>query len=254
MRIDIVTAFPEYFYSPLEVGLMRRALEHGYLKVELHNLRDYSENKHGKIDDYPYSGGPGMVLQAPPILKTVEELGKNLPYKPEIILFSSTGIPLNSSLAEDLSNREGLLIICGHYEGIDERVKESLSPLEISLGDYIISGGEAASLILIEAIARFIPGIISEESLEEESFAENLLEYPQYTRPVECEGLTVPNILISGNHNKFKRWMMKESLKRTLVLRPDLLKKRSLSKDDLITIKEIISEIISLVDGLNSPN
>lgn len=246
MRIDIITAFPEYFYSPLEVGLIRRALELELIKVELHNLRDFSGNKHGKIDDYPYRGGPGMILQAPPIIDSVKAIINNLKSSPEIILFSSSGIPLTTCLAKILAEKENLIILCGHYEGVDERVKELFNPLEISLGDYVISGGEAAALILIEAITRLIKGVLQEETLKEESFNENLLEYPQYTRPLECEGLVVPDVLRSGDHQKIKRWLLKESLKRTLVIRPDLIVNRSFNREEKEIIKEIISETILL--------
>ncbi|MBT9164206.1 MAG: tRNA (guanine-N(1)-)-methyltransferase [candidate division WS2 bacterium] len=248
MRIDIITAFPEYFYSPLEVGIIRKALEEELLKVELHNLRNFSSDKHGKIDDYPYSGKPGMIIKAPIVLEAVNNVQNLLPYTPKVVLFTSTGVKLNNSIARNLSEKDGLILICGHYEGIDERVKEHFSPLEISIGDYIISGGEAAALVLIEAIIRFLPAVIKRESYEEESFENNLLEYPQYTRPPEFAGMEVPEILLSGNHQDVSKWLLKESLKRTLLLRPDLIKNRYFSKSELDIIDIIFKEFVELVN------
>lgn len=248
MRIDIITAFPEYFYSPLEVGIVRKALEMELLKIELHNLRNFSSERHGKIDDYPYSGKPGMIIKAPIVLEVVNNIQNLVPYTSKVVLFTSTGVKLNNSIARNLSDNDGLILICGHYEGIDERVKEQLSLFEVSIGDYIISGGEAAALVLIEAVIRFLPSLIKRESYEEESFENNLLEYPQYTRPPEFAGLEVPKTLLSGNHQDVSKWLLKESLKRTLLLRPDLIKNRYFSKNELELIDTIFNEFIELIN------
>ncbi len=247
MRIDIVTAFPEYFYSPFEVGIIRKALEEELLKVELHSLRNFSSDRHGTIDDYPYSGKPGMIIKAPIVLEAVNNIYKLVPFTPKVVLFTSTGVKLNNSIARNLSENDGLVLICGHYEGIDDRVKEQFSPLEVSIGDYIISGGEAAALVLIEAVVRFLPAVIKRESYEEESFENSLLEYPQYTRPPEFAGLKVPEILLTGNHQDISRWLLKESIKRTLLLRPDLIKNRHFSKSELELIDIIFQEFVELV-------
>lgn len=235
MRIDIVTLFPEMFRGPLDSSILGRARERGLLTIRLWNIRDFADDRHGTVDDAPYGGGPGMVLKAPPVYRAVETIwaeaggdGK----RPHTILLTPQGTPLQQARVRELARLPHLVLICGHYEGMDERVRY-LADEEISIGDYILTGGELPAMVLVDAVARFVPGVLGEDaSAAEDSFSDGLLEYPQYTRPVEFRGMRVPDVLLSGDHERIRRWRRQQSLRRTLERRPDLLFKATLSDED----------------------
>jgi tRNA (guanine37-N1)-methyltransferase len=241
MRIDILSIFPEFFESPLSVGIIKRAQNKGKVLIEVHNLRDYAKKKgyHQQVDDYPYGGGPGMVLKVEPIYYAVEAITKKYG-RPYSILLSPDGELFTQYKANQLAKREHILLICGHYEGIDERASELCADTEISIGDYILSGGEAAALVIIDAITRLIPGVLgNKESIRNGPY---LLDYPQYTRPREFFNLRVPEVLLSGNHKEIAKWRRKEALKRTLKRRPELID-LALKESYCLSQKEIDSLI-----------
>lgn len=222
MRIDILTIFPDMF-SAFNESIIKRAREKGILNINIHDIREYSLDKHKKVDDYPYGGGAGMVMMAEPIVRAIEHV-KNFNMG-KVIFLGARGKTFNQERALKLSKEQGLIFICGHYEGIDERVYNYIDE-EISLGDFILTGGEMAAIPIVDCISRFIPGVLSSsESLEEESFSKNTLEYPQYTKPREFRGVNVPEVLLSGHHLNIKKWRECESLRITKELRPDLLEK-----------------------------
>lgn len=235
MRIDVLTIFPEMFHSPLNTSILKRAIEKGILEVELTNFRDYATDKHRRVDDYPFGGGAGMVMKPEPIVRAwsaVRKKAKDGIYS-RTILLSPQGKLFNQQLAWELSKEEHLILICGHYEGVDERVHNLIPIEEISIGDYILTGGELGALIIIDAVARLLPGVLGDESsAKEETFTDGLLEYPQYTRPREFLGHQVPEILLSGNHAKIREWRRLQSIIRTKERRPDLLEKASLSPEE----------------------
>lgn len=221
-EIDIVTLFPEFFESPLRQSLLKRAQADGLIKIRVHNLRDWARDKHHKVDDTPFGGGPGMVFKIEPVHECLKEIGAGS-WK---VLMDAHGESLSPELAKGLAGKKKIVLIAGHYEGMDYRIKENLVDQMISIGDFITMGGEAPALCLIEALTRFIPGVLgNEESLEAESFGGGLLEYPQYTRPREYNGWGVPEILFSGDHAKIKKWRDKTALDLTRKHRPDLAKK-----------------------------
>lgn len=222
MVIDILTLFPESF-APLRQSIIKRAQESGKIKINIINIRDFSKDKHKKCDDYPFGGGAGMLMMAQPVCDAVESV---LDEKSHIVMASPSGQTFNAKIAEELSKEEHLIFICGHYEGIDERVVDIFKPQQISIGDYVLTGGELPTMVIIDALCRFVEGVISNDSLQEESFSNNLLEYPQYTRPSLFRGLSVPEVLLSGNHKEIARWREEQALKKTKKLRPDLLKKQ----------------------------
>jgi tRNA (guanine37-N1)-methyltransferase len=247
LRCDVITLFPEMVTPVLESSILKRAREKGLLEVNVHNLRDYAADKHKVADDLPYGGGAGMVMKAEPILRAVEEIRRPYEQRREtskILLPSPQGRPFTQAYARELAvDRDRLIILCGHYEGIDERVRLLLKPEEVSVGDYVLTGGELPALVLIDAAARLIPGVLGDpESIIEESFAESLLEYPHYTRPAEVRGLTVPEVLLSGHHEEIRRWRRKQALKTTYEKRPDLLKDRQLTLEDQQLLDDIIRE------------
>ncbi|MCG1012413.1 tRNA (guanosine(37)-N1)-methyltransferase TrmD [Tepidanaerobacter sp. GT38] len=233
LKIYILTLFPEFFESPFNVSIIKRAIDNGLIQIELINIRDFSRDKHKKVDDYPYGGGCGMVMKPEPIFEAVEYVEKKIDgQNRRIILLSPQGQVFNTQLARNLSNEKNLIFICGHYEGIDERVKTLITD-EISIGDFILTGGEIPALAIIDAVARFVPGVLgSSQSPEEESFYNGLLEYPQYTRPQVYRGLKVPDVLLSGNHKEIELFRRKEALKRTREKRPDLFEKLKLTDLD----------------------
>jgi len=239
INFEILSLFPEMFESPLDFSLLKKAQEKGLLSICLHDIRDWADDKHKMADDAPYGGGCGMVMKVEPVEKALKAVRK-----PEddsiVVLMTPQGEVLNQKIAAQLATRKNIIIICGHYEGVDERIREHLVDREISIGDYILTGGELAALVLVDAISRFIPDVLGNpQSTGDDSFSENLLEYPQYTRPAQYRGWTVPDVLLSGNHARIERWRKKESLKRTYKRRPDLLKLRELSPED----KKILDEI-----------
>jgi len=225
LRFDIVSIFPGMFESPFADSIIQRAWEEGLLDLRVHDLRDYSLNKHRKVDDTPFGGGVGMVMNVEPIARVIAAIKKEVP-ETRTILLSPGGRPFDQEKAWELSRLPSLTLICGRYEGIDERVRLHFVDEEISIGDYILTGGEIPAMVLVEAISRLVPGVLGDpESIVEESFAGDLLEYPQYTRPRDYQGFKVPEILVSGDHKKIRDWQKAEALKKTARVRPDLLKK-----------------------------
>jgi tRNA (guanine37-N1)-methyltransferase len=237
MRIDIITLFPEICRAPLNESMMKRAQEHGALELRIHNLRDWTRDKHHVVDDAPFGGGRGMVMKPEPIFAAVEDLrsesrktsnaeqSKIENREPKVILMSPTGRRFDQSLATELSHESHLVIVCGHYEGVDHRVVEHLIDEEISIGDYVLTNGAIAAVVLVDAIVRLIPGVLGDEqSAHDDSFREGLLEGPQYTRPAEFRGWKIPEILLSGNHAQIAAWRKEQSKKRTRENRPDLLR------------------------------
>ena len=237
MRIDIVTLFPEICRGPLSESMMKRARENGALELHIHNLRDWTADKHHVVDDAPFGGGQGMVMKAEPVFKAVEELQEKTPNaqrstlnvqlrKPRVILMSPAGRRFDQELARQLSTESHVIIVCGHYEGVDHRVVEHLIDEEISIGDYVVTNGGIAAVVLVDAIVRLIPGVLGDEqSALDDSFREGLLEAPQYTRPAEFRGWRVPEVLLGGNHGEIVKWRKEQSQKRTRENRPDLLEK-----------------------------
>jgi tRNA (guanine37-N1)-methyltransferase len=247
MRCDVITLFPEMVAPVLGSSILKRAQEKGLLNVQVHNLRDYTLDKHKVADDVPYGGGAGMVMKAEPILRAVEQIKAGYEQAGEqirLLLLSPHGRPFTQAYAQHLATEpRRLVILCGHYEGIDERVRVALQPEEVSVGDYVLTGGELPALILIDAAARLIPGVLGDpESIVEESFTDSLLEYPHYTRPADVRGMTVPEVLLSGHHEAIRLWRRKEALRATYEKRPDLLKDRIFTVEDRQLLDDIIRE------------
>ncbi len=240
MRIDILCLFPEMFASPLEQSIIKRAQERGIVDIATHNIRDYTHDKHHTVDDYPYGGGPGMVIKAAPVFEAVEAIKLQLDTSEiPIILLTPQGRLFTQQIARELALHSHLMLICGHYEGIDERVREHLATDEISIGDYVLSNGELAAMVVVDAVVRLIPGVLgSSMSANSESHSNGLLEYPQYTRPRVYKGWSVPSVLLSGNHSEIARWRRCQSVLRTAKRRPDILEKVTLADKE----KEWMSE------------
>lgn len=243
MDIKIFSLFPEMFSGPLGSSLLGKARSKDILNIEVINFREYSTNKHRSVDDYPFGGGAGMVLQPEPVISALRDnLDLNNP-DTEIILMSPQGKVFNQEAACELSKKKRLAFICGHYEGFDERIRAFVTR-EYSIGDYVLTGGELPAMVMIDAISRLIPGVIKEqESYEEDSFYHGLLEYPHYTRPQNFEGMEVPEVLLSGHHENIRKWRKKESLRRTLLRRPDLLEHYELNKEEANMLAEIKAEL-----------
>ena len=235
MKFDVLTLFPEMF-EPVKQSILGRAEENKLIEVNLINIRDFSENKHKKVDDTPYGGGAGMVMQADVIYNAYKSIKKT---NAKVIYMSPQGQVLNQKKVEELSKEEHLIILCGHYEGVDQRILDKIVDEEISIGNYVLTGGELPAMVLIDSVSRYVEGVLKEDSTTEESFAQGLLEYPQYTRPEIFEGQQVPEVLRSGNHQMIDKWRREQSLKRTLDKRPDLLEKVNLSDED----KKILEKI-----------
>lgn len=230
MRIDILTLFPEMFPGPFGASIIKRAVDGGLVSLNIYNIRDYTHDKHHTVDDYAYGGGAGMILKPEPIFEAVESV-KEEDTCP-VILLTPQGRPFSQPVAQELSGHSRLILICGRYEGVDERVREHLVTDEISIGDYVLSGGELAAMVVVEAVVRLLPGVLgSEESLAEDSHTGGLLEYPQYTRPPAFRGWSVPEVLLSGNHAQIARWRREQAIQRTKERRPELLDRVSLGKD-----------------------
>lgn len=236
MRIDILTLFPQIFEAPFGFGIFKRAIDNGLVNINLVNIRDYAHDKHHTADDYPYGGGAGMVMKPGPIFEAVDEIKAGLDEKEKnipVILLSPQGRLFSHKIALELSLHSHIVLICGHYEGVDERVPEYLATDCISIGDYVLTGGEVPALVVADAVLRLVPGVLgSEESPLEDSHAAGLLEYPQYTRPAEYRGYTVPEVLLSGNHAQIARWRREQVIKRTLECRPELLDRAELGLED----------------------
>ena len=222
MKIDILTLFPQMF-APVKESIIKRAVDKKLLEINIVDIREFSKDKHKKCDDYPFGGGAGMLMQVEPLYYAIKSVQSG---NSKLIFPSPQGKVFNQSMAKELSEEEHLVFICGHYEGVDERIFELFNIEEISLGDFVLTGGELPSMVMVDAISRLVDGVISRESLENESFSNNLLEYPQYTRPSSFMGLDVPEVLLSGNHQEVDKWRAEQSLKRTKERRKDLLKKK----------------------------
>jgi tRNA (guanine37-N1)-methyltransferase len=221
MKVDVLTLFPAMFAGPLDESIIKRARDAGLLDLKIHNLRDYAHTRHKTVDDRPFGGGPGMLLKPEPIFEAVEGLAQE---KTRVILLSPAGRTFTQAVARELAQCEHLLLICGHYEGFDERVREQLADDELSIGDYVLTNGGLPVMVIIDAVTRLLPGVLGDdESSHEESFSDGLLEYPQYTRPAEFRGLKVPEVLLSGNHAEIARWRAEQAKQRTKERRPDLL-------------------------------
>jgi tRNA (guanine37-N1)-methyltransferase len=245
MRFDILTLFPEMFSSPFKESILAKAIEKGLIEVRTINIRDFALDKHRIVDDAPYGGGQGMVMKVEPIARAIEQVKSEDP-SVRIIYLTPEGKPLNEEMVRELSSRSHLVLLCGRYEGVDERVRELFIDEEISIGDYVLTGGELAAMVLIDAVSRLLPGVLgSDRSAEEDSFFGSLLEYPQYTRPATFRGHEVPEVLLSGNHQAISLWRRKEALRRTWMRRPDLLSKASLSEEDKKILEEISKKDVS---------
>ncbi|SEQ59125.1 tRNA (Guanine37-N(1)-) methyltransferase [Virgibacillus subterraneus] len=233
MHIDVLTLFPEMLSGVFNSSILKKAYEKDKFSYNLINFRDYSQDKHYKVDDYPYGGGAGMVLTPQPVFDAVEAVVKERPTKPRIVLMCPQGEPYNQKKAEELAKEEHLVFICGHYEGYDERIREQLVTDEISIGDYVLTGGELGAMVVIDSVVRLLPDVLgNKESAPDDSFSTGLLEHPHYTRPANFRGMKVPDILLSGDHAKIESWRRKESLKRTYERRRELIDKHSLSDED----------------------
>jgi len=231
MRIDILTLFPEFFDSPLHQSMLRRAQALGKVSFRVLNLRDYASDRHKVADDRPFGGGPGMVMKPEPVVTAIRRVREEDP-EIRVIMLTPSGQLFDQETAVELAEAPSLLLICGHYEGVDERVRRFIDA-EISIGDYILTGGEIPALVVVDAVTRLIPGVLGNDAAtEEESFQTGLLEYPHYTRPRDFEGLTVPEVLLSGDHARIARWRREQALRASLARRPDLLKKAPLSPED----------------------
>ncbi|MBE9529009.1 MAG: tRNA (guanosine(37)-N1)-methyltransferase TrmD [Proteobacteria bacterium] len=254
MKFDILTLLPDFFVSALEYGVIGRAITAGKLSVSTHDIREYTTDRHRTVDDAPYGGGPGMVMKPDPIARAIKAVkgdgvggtggvdGADADIVPTVILVTPQGTPLTQQIAQELAKKQHLLILCGRYEGVDERARSEVD-LELSIGDYVITGGEPAALVIVDAVGRLVPGVLgSADSPESDSYSDGLLEGPQYTRPEMFEGVKVPDVLLSGDHKRIGRWRRKESLRRTLERRPELLETAPLSDDDREIIKELKQE------------
>ncbi|WP_457678758.1 tRNA (guanosine(37)-N1)-methyltransferase TrmD [Thermovibrio sp.] len=244
MRIDVLTVLPGLFDCFLREGVIGRAISSGKVEVKVHNLRDFTTDKHRVVDDVPYGGGPGMVLKPEPIFRAYEELTKEPP-KPFVILTEPWGEKFNQEMAVELSKKERLLIICGRYEGVDERVK-AIVDREVSIGDFVLTGGELPAMVIMDAVLRLVPGVLgNRESLDADSFSDRgLLGYPNYTRPAQFKGMEVPEVLLSGHHEKIRLWRKEQSLRKTLKMRPEVIK--SLKERGLLTKEEL--EILKKIE------
>lgn len=227
MNFHVMTLFPEMIMQGLGTSITGRAMQKNLIQIEAVNIRDYTLEKHGQVDDYPYGGGAGMVMQAEPIYRTWESITNRIGKQPRVVYMTPQGSVFNQSMAEDFAKEEDLIILCGHYEGVDERVLDMIVTDHVSIGDYVLTGGELPAMVMIDCISRLVPGVLNNnDSAEFESFHENLLEYPQYTRPEEFMGRRVPDILLSGHHANIEKWRHEQSVKRTMERRPDLLQEK----------------------------
>ena len=233
MNFHVLTLFPEMIENGMNTSITGRAITKGLLTLEAVNIRDYAFNKHQKVDDYTYGGGAGMLMQAEPVYLAYEAIAKRTAKRPRVVYLTPQGQVFNQAMAREMAQEEDLVFLCGHYEGIDERVLEEIVTDYVSIGDYVLTGGELPAMVMMDSISRMVPGVLNnQESGETESFAGNLLEYPQYTRPEEYKGLRVPEVLLSGHHKNIDTWRREQSIKRTYERRPDLLKDAVLSKKE----------------------
>lgn len=240
MNFHVMTLFPEMIEQGLKVSITGKAIEKGIISLNAVNIRDYTLDKHRHVDDYPYGGGAGMVMQPQPVYDCYKAIAEKMQKRPRVIYMTPQGRVFSQSIAEELSKEEDLIFLCGHYEGIDERVLEEIVTDNLSIGDYVLTGGELPAMVMIDSVARLIPGVLNnDESAQYESFQDGLLEYPHYTRPVEFHGKQVPDVLLSGHHANIQKWRRQQSLKRTFERRPELLNGAALEKDDLLYLKTL---------------
>lgn len=238
MRFHVLTLFPEMILNGMSESIIGRAIKNEYISLNVVNIRDYSDNKHMKVDDYPYGGGAGMVMQAPPVVAAYESIVENMNLdvtkkKPRVVYMTPQGSVFNQDMAQDFAKEEDLILLCGHYEGIDERALEMIVTDHVSIGDYVLTGGELPAMVVMDCVSRLVPNVLNnDESAVFESFYDGLLEHPQYTRPVEFRGKRVPEVLLSGNHKKIEEWRKEKSLERTRQRRPDLLEKKEKEKKE----------------------
>ena len=233
MKYHILTLFPEMIEQGLHTSILGRAINNGYISLETTNIRDFSANKFNRVDDYPYGGGAGMVMEAEPVFRAYQSVAEKIGKKPRTVYLTPQGKVFQQSMVEDFAREQDLVFLCGHYEGIDERVLEEVVTDYVSIGDYVLTGGELPALVMMDAISRFVPGVLNnEESAEFDSFHDNLLEYPQYSRPAEWMGKKVPDVLLSGHHANIEKWRREQSILRTLQNRPELLEDAVLSKKE----------------------
>ena len=239
MNFHVLTLFPEMIEQGMHTSIIGRAIAGGYLSIDAINIRDYAFNKHQKVDDYPYGGGAGMLMQAEPVYLAYESVQKKLGYRPRVVYLTPQGEVFHQTMAKELAKEKDLVFLCGHYEGIDERVLDEIVTDYVSIGDYVLTGGELPAMVMMDSISRMVPGVLSnQESGETESFAGNLLEYPQYSRPEEWHGQKVPPVLLSGHHANIEAWRREQSILRTAKRRPDLLKKADLTNKEWSQIRQ----------------
>lgn len=239
MNFHVLTLFPEMIEQGMNTSIIGRAIAGGYLSVDAINIRDYAFNKHQKVDDYPYGGGAGMLMQAEPVYLAYQSIEEKIGYRPRVVYLTPQGSVFNQTMARDFAREKDLVFLCGHYEGIDERVLEEVVTDFVSIGDYVLTGGELPAMVMMDAVSRMVPGVLSnQESGETESFAGNLLEYPQYSRPEEWHGKKVPPVLLSGHHANIEAWRREQSILRTAKNRPDLLKKADLTNKEWNQIRQ----------------
>ena len=240
MHYHVLTLFPEMIEQGMGTSIMGRAMEQGLIQLTATNIRDFSTNKHMKVDDYPYGGGAGMVMQAEPVYGAWKHVTESIGYKPRVIYLTPQGKVFQQSMVEDFAKEQDLVFLCGHYEGIDERVLEEVVTDYVSIGDYVLTGGELPAMVMMDSISRMVPGVLNnQESGETESFSGNLLEYPQYSRPEEWHGKKVPEVLMSGHHANIEKWRREQSIIRTAKRRPDLLKKADLTNKEWNFVRQL---------------
>ena len=243
MNYHVLTLFPEMITNGVNTSITGRAIDKKLINLNAINIRDFSGNKHGQVDDYPYGGGAGMLMQPGPVYRSYESVVEKIGYKPRVIYLTPQGETFNQSMAEDIAKEKDLVFLCGHYEGIDERVLEMIVTDNVSIGDYVLTGGELPAMVMIDTISRLIPGVLNNNvSAEFESFNDNLLEYPQYTRPDTFMNKKVPPILLSGDHAKVDKWRREQSIIRTIKRRPDLMEQANLTKEDIKFIEKLENE------------
>lgn len=245
MNFHILTLFPEMVLNGLNTSIIGRAVEKKLLSIEAINIRDYTTDKHGHVDDGPYGGGAGMVMQAGPVCDSYDALCEKIGKRPRVLYMTPQGQPFTQSLAEEFAKEEELVFLCGHYEGIDERALDLIVTDHVSLGDYVLTGGELPAMVMIDSISRLVPGVLNNDvSAEIESFHDNLLEYPQYTRPEYYKGVRVPEILLSGHHKNIEQWRREQSIQRTLERRPDLLENANLTKKEKAYLEQLKTKVL----------
>jgi tRNA (guanine37-N1)-methyltransferase len=243
MKFDIVTIFPRMFDAPLAEGIVGRAITRGLVDLRVHDLRDFTEDRHRTVDDVPFGGGPGMVLKVKPVVDAVDAIRRERGEPATVILTSPQGRPFSQAEAVRLSRLPHVVLICGRYEGVDERVRERVVTEDLSIGDYVLTGGELPAMVILDAVARLLPGAVGDEqSVEADSFSRGLLDFPHYTRPAEFDGMKVPDVLVSGHHGAIRRWRKREALRRTLERRPELLERADLDDEERALLRELNEE------------